>query len=205
MVNRASAADLGQMLNSSLCMYKNKPYYIISINGYYTARVFNLLTQREELLEKVDENTFSAPTTRLGFINVKNFVVYASRIPIRRYKVGLSNENTHFQLLPEVNYKDGGALQVYLSDLQRVEIADAIMNRYPTIAEAWEKTKLGANIVAFDKQFAIDGRGYIYYKMDRVGEVLRSPTTNADIRFNPNYTYLTTLLDNNHENLSNAR
>lgn len=202
MAKKASVQDLSQMLTDSVCMYKNKPYYILGIGRDYMARAFDILAQREVLIA-CDETTFTAPTTRLGFVNVKGYAVYASRIPIRRYKVGLSAENTKFAFL-DYPYKDAAKLSIYLGDLQRVELADCIMGRYPTIEEAFKRFDQGANssrLVAFDKQFAIDYRGYIFYKERAVGRVAQVPTSVADIIFDPDFTHLTTLLGKKYETL----
>lgn len=202
MVKRVvTPADLNQMLSSSVCMYKNKPYFVINVNVTYTARCFNLLTQREEHIKDCTEETFSAPTTRVGFINVKGGVVYCTRSPIRRYKVGLSAENIKFRALDDLVAYPSGLRETlsFLSDLQRTEMADAIMNKYPTIEDAFVRCQEGASAVAFDKQFAILGNGRIVYKDTIVGRVRRAPKDINAIEFDANYAYLTTLLEKNYE------
>lgn len=201
-VRKASAADLSQMLTDSVCMHKNKPYYVQRVDGDYTARCINLLTGRQEYVHGIDETTFAAPTQRIGFVNVKGNVVYGTRVPLRRYKVGLTSENVQWKTLHDfVAYKPQvNKVLDYLNDMQRLEMADALMCRYPSIEEAWRRIiEDGASCVAFDKQFAIARNGSIFYKEAHVGSVLRAPRGIEDIEFKAEYIYLNTLLGKNYE------
>lgn len=205
MAKRATVEDLRTMYHHTVCMYKNKPYYIEEVGGRYQATCFDLSTQRSKLIE-INEFDFTAPQRRLGFINAKRSVIYASRIPIRRYKVGLSKENMLFETL-DVGYPDGGmAMLQHCKSLQSVELGDTIFNRYPTIEEAFELLEAGHSCVAFDRQFAMASNGKLFYKTQVVGGFGKKPKSPYDFKFKREYEHLILLLDNNHEkSISDAR
>ena len=52
---------------------------------------------------------------------------------------------------------------------------------------------------AFDKQFALCNRGYVWYKTDKVGSFRRDAKSVNDIKFDANKEHLILLLENNHE------
>jgi hypothetical protein len=202
---KATVEDLRTMYQGTVCMYKNKPYYIEEVGGRYQATCFDLSTQRSKLIE-INEVDFTAPQRRLGFINVKRSVVFASRIPVRRYKVGLSKENTTFECLP-VGYPEGEDMtRRHLNSLKTVEMGDTIFNRYPSIEESHALLEAGHRCVAFDRQFAMSDDGKLYYKTKVVGGFGKKPTTPYDFKFKREFTHLILLLDNNHEkSISDAR
>ncbi len=203
MPKKASVDDLRQMFDNSTIIYKNKPYYVHGVKGDYTARCTNLLTQRDELLE-VNEEVFTAPSQRLGYVNVHGGVVYCTRTAIRRYKTGLSTENLSVKVFD--GYDDGAAhAKAHIQSLRSVELGDCILGKYPTIPECWERIKkLGHNTVAFDRQFAISAAGYVYYKGTCVGHFKRTPKGVEDLNFDPEYTHLHTLLNGNYEKALSA-
>lgn len=206
-MTRASLEDLKQMFLESVCMYKNKPYHITRISGGREATCRNLLTQREEVLP-IDEEKWSAPTQRLGYCNIQDGVAYLSRIPIRRYKVGLSQENLKVVIGKGFLFKNGANfITTYLQSLTSIELADCIMGKYPDVHKAYEMCRDGKQkVVAFDRQFAIDGRGRIFYKNKEVGFITKLPVKLNEIVFAAEYNHLTTLLGSNYEkSISAAR
>lgn len=202
----ASVADLQTMYKDSVVMYKNKPYQIIDIGRNFIARCFNLLTQRVEEHE-INEIEFTAPARRLGLINSPAGVFYAHRVPIRRYKVGLTRDNTSIQSIDIAYGANANAHLRRCQDLTAPELADCIFNKYPSFIDAVEKVADGViHSIAFDRQFAVDLHGRVFYKKQHVGKLLAEPKTVYDIKFSPDREYLITLLDNNHEKtLSTSR
>lgn len=196
MPKKASYDDLIQMFDGSVCMHKNKPYLIKNINPDHVAVCTNLLTQRVEYIP-IDEENFTAPTQRLGYVNIDGGVVYVSRVPIRRYKVGLSKENTTFSVV-NCNYHEGAAEAVRrLKSLSSIELGDCIMGKYPTLQQAVKLIQKGSHAVAFDRQFALQG-GSIYYKKDVVGKLDKKADV-FSIIFKKNYEHLEILLDGKYE------
>jgi hypothetical protein len=201
MPKKASWEDLCQMFEGSVCIHKNKPYLIKNINGDNVANCTNLLTQRQEFIN-IDEENFTAPTQRLGYINVHGGVIYASRIPIRRYKVGLSKENTVFDV-GTCNYHEGAAEALrQVKSLSSIELGDCIMGKYPTLQQAIKLIVKGSFAVAFDRQFALQGDS-IYYKRDLVGKLVRK-AGEPTIIFKKNYEHLEILLDGKYETTLSA-
>ena len=199
MAKKATVEDLRTMFADTLCMYNNKPYYIDNINGHYYAECKNLLTQRDESI-LCDEKTFAAPIRRVGFVNVRKSVVYVERNPVRKYKAGLCRANVSFHNVPGVDYPYGAGDAVRtLYSLKIIEIADAIMGKYPTIEECITSFDNGTAAMAFDHQFALSAEGNVFYKENKVGKFKNDAKTPYDFVFDAKYKYLINLLDNNHE------
>jgi hypothetical protein len=198
---KASHDDLCQMFDNTVSMYKNKPYNIIHISRDCTALVRNLLTQRESRI-KIDEDNWTAPMQRLGFINIQGSCLYLTRNPIRRYKTGLSKENLNVATLPELPYPRG-AMQAMtkVKELDCIELGDCIMGKYPSFEEALQEVQSGVSAMAFDRQFAVDNRGNVFYKTQHVGMVKLNAKSPDAIEFHPAFTHLTTLLMNNYEKI----
>jgi|SRR6185369_4636358 len=196
-IANASLDDLAQMFNNSLVIHKNKPIKINRFNSKTNVKVFDLVSQRNIDID-VDTLDLKAPGRCFGFVNFMDYVIYVSRNPVRRYKVGICQESANFQA-PQ-KYIDilhsPDAKRVY--DFTCPEIVDTIYNRYPSIPEMHKQIKNGAKIVAFDRQFAVDQFNNVYYKMNRVGKLKGFESIN-DIQFDKGWEHLTVLLDNNHE------
>lgn len=198
---KIAVEDLQTMLDKSLCIYKNKPYYIKQVGPNYQALCINLLTQREEYIPITSEDTFKAPTQRLGYVNVDGAVLYCTRTPVRRYKVGLSKDNFIVEKGQIVGGFEEGvmAATAKIQNLRSVELADCILGKYPTFEEAYAKCREGlAKSVAFDRQFAIVGASYLLYKNQQVGNITRK-AGKPIIKWEAGYEYLETLLDGKYE------
>ena len=86
------------------------------------------------------------------------------------------------------------------STLTDKSIADAMLNIYPTIAEAIKRVLSTDSLCAFDKQFAVCWDGSIFYKNKKAGKLstMKAPTI-KDIAWESRYRYLTLLLEGNYE------
>lgn len=192
-IANASLEDLAQMFNNSLVIHKNKPIKITRFNSKTNIKAFDLVSQRNIDME-VDTSELKAPGRCFGFVNFMDYVIYISRNPVRRYKVGICQESANFQA-PQ-KYVD----ILHSAEAQRVyaftcpEIVDTVYNRYPSIPDVHKQLVNGAKIVAFDRQFAIDQFLNVYYKLNKVGKLKE-----FDIQFDKGWEHLTILLDNNHE------
>lgn len=195
---KVSVDDLRAMYTGSICVYKNKPYYISAISPRYVAACVDMFTQREVEIT-MDETTFDPPR-RIGFINIMGSVLYLTRIPVRRYKVGLCKENLNIQHLG-VQYPQGAAQTIQAaSGLKHISIADGMFGKYPTFAEARQLFKNGnTETVAIDHQFCITKDRSVFYKTQNVGLYPADAKTVYDIVFDKEHKHLITLLDNNHE------
>lgn len=198
---KASVADLDQMYTNSVCIHKNKPYLILGISPQRKALVKNLMSQREDHLD-IDVGVFTAPTQRLGFINLMGVCVYASRTPIRRYKVGLSKENFQTKHLDVKHPQGMAATVVAAKSLSSVELGDCILGKYPTLPQAFAKCQAGYEVCAFDRQFAVTKNKVVYYKLKPVGKITtNNPKGIEDIQFLDEYAHLHYLLGNKHESI----
>lgn len=203
---KISIVDLRTMYTHSLVIYKNRPVFIREIENTFTFHVFDLTTQRNTVIKIAEYDELKAPARHLGYVNCGGSAMYMSRRPVRRYSVGLSKNSVNFSNPP--GHAPQGMDQIRrVVELNAPEIVDTVFNRYPTIDECWEGLAAGVyKLVAFDRQFAMDHRGYIYYKADRVGKVNGKPKSVYDIVFNDEFSHLIVLLDTNYEkDLSTAR
>jgi len=198
-VAKASREDLQQMFVDSVCIHKNKPYYVHSIDARHQALCTNLVTQEREKLP-INEESFIAPTQRLGYVNIHGGVAYTSRKPIRRYKAGISGENFNLKLADVVFAHGSEHAKAVVETLTSKELGDCILGKYPKFKDAVERVLEGADgAVAFDRQFAITTNMQILYKNYAVGYVKRSAKTVKDIIFSEQFEHLATLLDGNYE------
>jgi len=194
-VAKPSLEDMKTMYANSLLLIKNTPVYVDTIYSANKVGGLNINTQRKEIYELKDHTDLKAPGRCLGFVNVDGHATFLYRTPVRKYKVGLDRGNAQFTF-PE-GFKI--ALRDPIYHLQAPEIADTIKGRYPSIADAWERVKGKAEkVVAFDRQFAIDYRGVVFFKTLAVGKAAKAKTV-YDIQFDKGNEYLILLLDNNHE------
>lgn len=191
--------DIQQLYQHSLVMYKNKPVYIINVAANGNVQYLDLYSQKE-LVAPFSLKEFLPPARRLGMVNVKGSVVYAYRVPVRKYKVGIMAENLKVCSL-DIHYPAGaGRTKQFVLDLQTPAIADALANKYPSLEQCIEHLKEFDGAMAFDKQFAITGRGnYIFYKTVLVGRLPPKSKKIEDIAFTEEYKHLGILLNNNFE------
>lgn len=190
--------DLRRDLMGCVVMYKNKPVQVAMIHHNGQVRIRDLFTQREKDVEFTLEE-FSKPTPRIGFVNVMGSVFYVARLPVRKYFMGVTTQNTKIHRLG-VDYPAGyGDTVGRVQQLAIPEVADAIMNRYPTFEAALEEAKRVRGACAFDKQFAVDRRGNIFYKNDVVGKVDMNATSIQDIVWQEGKEHLFIVLDGNYE------
>jgi hypothetical protein len=199
MAKPPSMEDLKTMYQNCLVIVKNKPYLVNRIYDHLRYGVFDLSDQRNKDITVTSHTDLKAPSRCFGFVNIGGVVYYLSRLPVRRYKAGAcGNDNMQFESPDDYRGIAANVNVDPMYNLTSPHVADTIYNRYPSIVDAVERCKAGDKIVAFDRQFAVDHRGYVYYKLSCVGKVAK-PKTVYDIAFTKGREYLITLLDNNHE------
>lgn len=161
--------DIQQKLEASILMYNKKPVLFMKVSGdLKTCRVYNLMAQKEEVVE-FNEKLFTPPIPRIGMVNIGGGAFYVKRIPIRRYKLGYSQENLKVVELP-ADYPDRlDKYKAELKGLRSKELAQAMLKKYPTLKAAFKQLEQFDGIVAFDKQFAITHDNKLIYKDTVVG------------------------------------
>jgi hypothetical protein len=184
-----SVRDLRMMYQSSLVLWKGEPVYISEIDDYSKVKMYDLGTQKYKTVKWIPEN-FIPPSVRIGYINLGTNCVYAHRIPARRYKIGLSQDNV-------IKIKQDHALSPaeeeeadnILSRFKSSSLYNSLTGRYPSLEEAFEEAKENRGFVAFDKQFAVGHDRRVFYKGKAVGIY-----DEDGIKFLGKYSYLTKAL-----------
>jgi hypothetical protein len=191
--------DLRRDFVGCVVMFKNKPVYVLHVSLDGTVMYRDMFSQRDEMAPFTLKE-FGKPVPRIGFVNINNSVVYVSRSPVRKYYMGVSLQNIECKLIMGVDYPNGSqATKQRIQTLCIPEMADAITNKYPSLADAAEKVKKFGGACAFDKQFAISANKDIFYKGEPVGLCALTAKGTADIQWNEGKQYLSILLDGNHE------
>lgn len=199
-----SVDDLRRDLAGCVVMHNNKPVYVTAIGGRGLVAFRDLMSQKEDS-EMFTVEAFSNPVRRLGFVNVMNSVIYVTRVPVRKYYMGLKagggrQGNLKLTYLDIVNYPQGTAETISRVQSMCVpEFGAAIINKYPTLPEAIIQVREFGGACAFDKQFAICSRGYVIYKTKRVGKYNQTSNGPQDIKWAEGCEHLSILLENNHE------
>jgi hypothetical protein len=190
--------DLRRDFKGNAVMYKNRPVYIEDVAKDGTVRYLDLYTQRSKYAP-FSLKDFTVASRRLGFINSMGSVIYAARIPMRKYYMGLCRHNVKMYGISVLYPHGKGETQHRLNSFMVPEIADALLNKYPTLEECVDQLKGFEGARAFDKQFAIDEMGGVFYKTKCVGQLPKNARKTADsIQWRKGSEYLIQLLDNNH-------
>lgn len=191
----ARLEDLSMMYSDALVLYKDKPVYVLRVGA-----VFDILDLESQEMNSVKftEKDFSSLSRRVGMVNIGSDCVYVSRNPVRKYSVGLNHGNVKVQQLAGASsVSPFKVLYATAKGLREVGLANAINNKYPAFTEALSGSLRGG-CQAFDKQFAVDKKGRVFYKTKEVGCVSITAKSEEEIEFNSGYSYLRLLLQNNY-------
>lgn len=195
--------DLSMMYDGSIVLFKDKPVYVKEVREggnmhYWSPEV-------GDKIFKYSEENWKSPTRRIGMVNVQGTVVYVARRPVRKYSVGFNGHNLVVQEL--VGAAKTAPFRHALAAVQGLRWAglySAIDNTYPTFLEAFKQAVEVKGCVAFDKQFAVDKDGKVFYKTEHVGVVHKKATSETDIDFFSGKSYLNLLLQHGYRNIGNA-
>lgn len=180
-----SVRDLRTMYQHSVVLWKGVPVYISEIDEAYKVKIFDLGVQKYKIVKWIPEN-FIPPSVRIGYVNMGTNCFYAHRIPARRYKIGLSSDNVirleqDHRMSPAEKEEAGNILSRFKS----TSLYDALMNKYPSLEEAFQEAKDNNGYVAFDKQFAVGYDGQVFYKGRQVGNYM-----NGAVEFKDSFSHL---------------
>lgn len=191
--------DLRRDFVGCVVMFGNKPVHILSVARDGTVSYRDMFSQREAHAPFTIKD-FCKPVPRVGFVNILNSVMYISREPVRKYFMGVNPQNVTCKAILGLDYPSGAqATKARAAALGIPEVADAIMGKYPSLADACKKVKKFGGACAFDKQFCITAESNIFYKGDKVGVCPLNAKGSADIQWNEGKQYLSILLDGKHE------
>lgn len=197
-VENLSFEDIIQQYANNIVCYKGKPVYVSNVRGDKTVNVKDLESGKEA---KVAFNLkdFKATKERLGMVNVDNTVIYLTRIPVRRMEIGLNGRNLSIGKVACPALDSDYRAFANIQSLQHPSIADTLAGNYPTFPKAYRKATDTNGTYAFDRQFAIDFEGNIYYKTKCVGKAPAKAKSVNEIIFFDNFKHLIILLEGNHE------
>jgi hypothetical protein len=201
MMLEISLEDIHQMYVNSVVMYKNKPVYVKNVAPDGEALCIDMLAQQEVFIP-FSIKEFTAPTRRIGFVNVQGTVVWMSRNPVRKYKVGFFRENMNAHVPDAAHAPNPGGRVEARERVRRLhvkEVADAIMGKYPTLKQAITRVDKYQGCVAFDKQFALNTDRRVLYRGRVVGALPYGANTVDGIVWAEGYNHLILLLEKNYE------
>lgn len=180
--------DYSLIFKDSAVILDGIPYYIYNFDGSM-AECLNIGSQ--DFVYKDFSNITSVKIPNTGFFNYRGVCVYLSRMPCRRYKHGLHRDNISVVAL-EIE-DNGDLLRAKLRGAYECVVGlnskshyNTYMNIYPTLEEALNLLQDQGCVIAFDRQFAVDKEGSIYYKSNKVGAV----TKTGGISFLKKFQYL---------------
>ena len=164
-----STADLRTMYRNSLVLWKGTPVSVMDVREDYIFTVYDLKTQSTKRLKWIPEN-FTAPTVRIGYVNLGTNCVYCHRVPSRRYKIGLSSDNVKIiHTEHPLSEAENDVAAYILHRMRSPQLYKALVGEYPSLEEAYSSALECEGTVAFDKQFAVKYDGGVFFKGKHVG------------------------------------
>ena len=187
--------DLRTFFMGQVVLYKNRPTKVMALTNELMYKLLDLETQKTIIVKRAHAD-ITPPHRRLGMVTIGSLTYYLARIPARKMQMGLSHNNVKISKLP---FRNDELIDMInkLYEFDSRELAMCMLNKYPSISEAYEEAEAMHGCVAFDKQFAIDNKGSIYYKVYKIGQT--SKKGKFQITFDHGYNHLAILLDGNHE------
>jgi hypothetical protein len=177
-----NVADAQMRLQGTVVLYENHPVFIREVaavgQGDPKEDIFRVYIQqlpldrqRDAERKFISSKKFDMAPFPMGFLNYQGNVYYASRVPRRQQRQGLSEGtfscNPTGVSLPPLPFGTATGLP---------EFVDMVEGRYPSFNDAVRQIEHGeAGGVAFSRSFAIvadsemPDLAYLYFKKDRVG------------------------------------
>jgi hypothetical protein len=187
---RPSVRDLAMMYRGTVVRHELGLIYVRDINEEYVVDAFSLKNQ-ELIRFTYEEGSISNLKDRLGYLNLGTNCTFLYRSPRRVYKVGISKENVSVKRGDHaLTYAERKAEAEVLATMNTLSLYNTLSGNYPSLVNAYKQAKVCNGCVAFDRQFAIDYTGTVYYKCEKVG----SYDVSGGIRFEDEFNRLFKLL-----------
>ncbi len=158
-----NANDAQQQLDGCVMLTTDNQVVKLSSEGNWQYHITNLLTADSVTID-VRKAKLSFAPMELGYINSKYGLVYLVRNPIRIWKAGVTWDNT-------ASLRGNRDMGVMTSKC----LANAILNIYPSMYEAYCTANKGIRDTAFNKDFAFIAGKFpiieIEYKSIIIGRV----------------------------------
>ncbi len=177
-----TAEYAGTRLIETVIMYKNRPVKVLNCTqfGKQIAVAYADVITDQTSQAFLDDMDLNPPI--LGYVNVgKSSCHYVTRMPMRKdWKQGVRKNNII-------------TAQGYAPDISLKHLAKTIMNDFPSIGEvvktlAYMKANLTNACIAFNRDFAADTKGQVWYKSLFV--VGRVDLNNGGIKIDPKYEWV---------------
>lgn len=177
-----NAEEAEHRLGHTVILYDGKPVYINNIYPYNPANGkepgIYLETYQLPAMAKADmlplaDPKFEYHSMRLGYVNGKNNAVYLSRMPVRKFKQGLNDDNVSVLHLPGVAGEAQPRIR-FTNLMKTVGLVHMCAGEYPSFEKVLRSLQGDNDIVsqAFDRQLALgkDGLGMfnLFYRGERV-------------------------------------
>ncbi len=168
--NFYDVAQASQQLRGSIIRVGDKPVHVIDAFsgdkvGEYVIQYAPCKTpnDRDYKLIPVDHPSIDMNPVPLGMISFIErgiwSVYYTARLPVRKWKIGLSRENVTVKFVRGFD-SGNGFEKVYHSAL----IHDLIMGIYPKLKSIRSSFNKNAGARAFSRRFALDNDEQLFYK-----------------------------------------
>lgn len=186
---KLSAEDVRTIFTNCLLLYKGQLVYSHRSEGLDVT--IEHLKDNKLAVVKFKFEDFEPVQARLGYVNFTLGCAYISRKPIRRYSIGLNMENVkvHYVTDQRVSMQ----IQNQAMSFRDRAYLDMFTGTYPSLAEAYAAARDFKTAYAFDRQFAIDRTGNVFYRNGQI--VGKFSEESGNIAFFEGYTYLNSLLD----------
>lgn len=194
-------ADIKRDVVGTVMMYDGVPYFIQKVNDVKELIARPVADPTATSKFPYNSKLLKPITGRIGMISDgEGSVVYATRLPARKFFIGLSSNTLSVDMVyrtPDMGQKD----TLYsIKQFALPTVADALLNKYPSVAMAYKIAKQANGAMPFDKQFAVDHTRAVYYKTGKVvGHFPPKAKTVQEIQFKPEFDHLRLLLENNYE------
>lgn len=188
---RVSIEDLRTFWKGCVAVFQGEPVFVIGVGDRREAKVKRL---RDGSISTIDltKEDLQAPDGRLGFVNLNGTVIYTQRRPVRKFMMGINDQNLHVRMLKEYLRYEAG--EIHRLSTTSMEFYRTLKGEYPSLEEAIDQVKTFGGAAAFDRQFAVDEDRYLYYKMYRVGKVGRGCVDKRGLILNPGYEFLKSVI-----------
>jgi hypothetical protein len=177
-------------LNGTVCLYKNEPVLVETRNHKDKKTVSILSLEGEPSEVDYTSDDFSYTFGVIGYVNHLGTASYLTRIPVRRWKQGLSETNVNV-----LNSKGFSARTL----LKSKGFSDMIKNKYPSLKKAAEELSSGrCESIAVSHNFAFITEGIDFYSLEyrgrKIGEasILNEETGEFKIRLSLKMNFSTT-------------
>lgn len=191
---RVSVEDLRTFWKGCIAVYQGEPVFVIGIGDGrrgIEAKV-KRLKDGEIIALNLEEAELHPPDGRLGFVNLNGSVIYTQRRPVRKFMMGINDQNLQVQMLKGYLRYEAG--EIHRLSTTSMEFYRTLKGVYPSLEEALDQVKTFGGAVAFDRQFAVDEDRNIYYKYFRVGKAGRGCVDKRGIIFGQGHEVLKSVI-----------